>query len=85
MEDDACGECPSCRKFDSGNHPDVVIIRPVGPFFRIGEVRTLQDQMGFRPLEGGRRVFLILEADRMNEPAANALLKTWRNRPPGIT
>ncbi|PKN32715.1 MAG: DNA polymerase III subunit delta' [Deltaproteobacteria bacterium HGW-Deltaproteobacteria-19] len=82
MEDDACGECPSCRKFDSGNHPDVVIIRPVGPFIRIGEVRTLQDQMGFRPLEGGRRVFLILEADRMNEPAANALLKTLEEPSP---
>jgi DNA polymerase-3 subunit delta' len=32
--------------------------------------------MTFKPLEGRRRVFLIDEADKMNEQAANALLKT---------
>ncbi len=82
MEDDACGDCPSCRKYDSGNHPDAVTVCPTGPFIRIGDIRSLQDQMGFRPLEGGRRVFLILEADRMNEPAANALLKTLEEPSP---
>ncbi|MGV8078480.1 MAG: DNA polymerase III subunit delta' [Syntrophales bacterium] len=81
-EDDACDDCPSCRKFNSGNHPDIVTIRPAGPFIRIGDIRILQDQMGFRPLEGGRRVFLIVEADRMNEPAANALLKTLEEPSP---
>jgi DNA polymerase-3 subunit delta' len=83
LPDDACGECPSCRKFDSRNHPDAVILLPTGPLIRIADIRMLQDQMGFRPLEGNRRVFLILEADRMNEPAANALLKTLEEPSPG--
>lgn len=75
-DNDACGECLSCRKIDRGTHPDVITIQPDGAFIRIKEIRELQEQMMFRPAEGRKRVFIILEADRMNSAAANALLKT---------
>jgi DNA polymerase-3 subunit delta' len=73
---DACDNCISCRKIDRGRHPDILMIEPDGQFIRIKEVRDIQNQMRFSPLEGRSRVFIINEADRMNEPAANALLKT---------
>lgn len=73
---DACDACPSCRKIDHRNHPDVIMIEPEGQFIRIKEVRDLQDQMKFRPFEGGRRIFILSDADQMNGPAAHALLKT---------
>lgn len=73
---DPCGECLSCRKIERGSHTDIVTIRPDGAFIRIKEIRELQEQMIFRPAEGRKRVFIILEADRMNSAAANALLKT---------
>jgi DNA polymerase-3 subunit delta' len=73
---DACDACPSCLKIDHRNHPDVVIIEPEGQFIRIQAVRDLQDQMKFRPFEGGTRVFILVDADKMNSTAANALLKT---------
>jgi DNA polymerase III subunit delta' len=71
-----CGACPSCRKAEHGNHPDIITIAAEGQFIRIGAVKELQEQMKFRPGEGRRRVFILLEADRMNAAAANALLKT---------
>jgi DNA polymerase-3 subunit delta' len=73
---DACDTCPSCLKIDHRNHPDVIRIEPEGQFIRIQEIRDLQDQMKFRPFEGGKRVFILVDADQMNGPAAHALLKT---------
>jgi DNA polymerase-3 subunit delta' len=73
---DACDDCLSCVKIDRGNHPDVVTIKAEGQFIKIKEIRELQEQMKFRPLEGRKRIFIIDDADRMNIVSANALLKT---------
>jgi DNA polymerase-3 subunit delta' len=73
---DACDACASCLKIDRGNHPDVITIKAEGQFIRVKEIRELQEQMKFRPFEGERRIFIILDADKMNIVSANALLKT---------
>ncbi|MEE9910126.1 MAG: DNA polymerase III subunit delta' [Deltaproteobacteria bacterium] len=72
----ACGNCPSCRKMIHGNHPDIHLVATEAQFIRIDAIRHIQEQMAFKPLEGGKRVFIIDDADKMNEQAANALLKT---------
>ncbi|MBI4633336.1 MAG: DNA polymerase III subunit delta' [Deltaproteobacteria bacterium] len=73
---DACDACISCRKTDHGNHPDVVTVQADGQFIKINAIREIQARMKFRPLEGKKRIFLIIDADKMNGIAANALLKT---------
>jgi DNA polymerase III subunit delta' len=73
---DSCGECPSCLKINHKNHPDIFIIEAEGQFIRINAIREIQEQMTFKPMEGRKRVFVIDNADKMNEQAANALLKT---------
>ncbi len=73
---DFCGRCPSCSKAVRGTHPDVVCIEPDGIFIKIEQIRDLQNQIQFRPFEGRKRVFILEDADRMNDAAANALLKT---------
>jgi DNA polymerase-3 subunit delta' len=73
---DACDACSSCLKIDHGNHPDVITIKAQGQSIRIQEIRELQEQMKFSPFEGGRRIFIIVDADRMNIASANAILKT---------
>ncbi len=72
----ACGQCASCRKMIHGNHPDIHILETQAQFIRIDAIRNIQEQMTFKPLEGRRRLFVINDADKMNEQAANALLKT---------
>lgn len=58
-----------------GLHPDLSEVAPEGAFTTIGQVRELVRLASGRPFEGARRVF-VLEADTLNAPAANALLKT---------
>lgn len=57
-------------------HRDVGLVRPSGRFITIDAVRELERESNFRPAEGAARVFIIEDADRLNEAASNALLKT---------
>ena len=79
---DSCGKCPACLKISRNNHPDIFFIEAEGQFIRISAIREIQGQMTFRPMEGRKRVFVIDDADRMNEQAANALLKTLEEPTP---
>jgi len=71
-----CGECASCRKIDHNNHPDLHIFAPDGQYIKIDQIRELQRELSFRPLEARKKVCLIDQAEKMNPSAANALLKT---------
>ena len=84
-EEPPCDACPSCRKAEHKNHPDIITIAAEGQFIKIGAVKELQERMTFRPSEGRRRVFIMPEADRMNAAAANALLKTLEEPSAGNT
>lgn len=75
--------CASCRKIETGNHPDILFVAPEGKVIKIDQIRELGRRMCFRPLEGRRRVVIIEKVHAMNDEAANALLKTLEEPAPG--
>ena len=83
---DACGACPACLRIDREEHPDVHIARPegAGRQLRADAVRQIVRETPFRPFEGRRRVSILVDADRMNDTAANKLLKTLEEPPPWV-
>ncbi len=71
-----CGECPACIKVDNHNHPDIHLLEANDAALKIAQIRTLQQDLSLRPLEGNYKVCLIDGAESFTNGAANALLKT---------
>ena len=80
-KDDACETCASCRGINAGNFPDVMMIRPAGNVIKIEQMRTLRKIAYLKPMVGQKRVFILVEAEKMTEPAANSLLKVLEEPP----
>ena len=79
-----CNQCEQCRRITMGNHVDVVEID--GASNRgIDDVRRLRDAVGYAPLEGRYKVFIIDEAHMLTRESFNALLKTLEEPPPRAT
>ena len=81
VHNQACGHCKACQALAASTHPDFFQIQPesetkAAPAIRIEAVRKLQEEIARIPLLSERRVVIMQEADKMNEAAANCLLKT---------
>src|SRR3954453_19601220 len=67
-----------------GGHPDVVEVDPPATQIRVEDAQTIVDEVSRSPIEGERKVILLFDAERLrlNEAAANKLLKTLEEPPP---
>lgn len=79
--DGGCGACNACRRARSARHPDVIEVEPAGTFVIVDQVEEMMKEAFTSPFEAERKVIVVTEADRMNEPAANKLLKTLEEPP----
>src|SRR5262249_32395223 len=68
------------RMLDVG-HPDLREIRPEGTQLRTAQGRELWRDVHMRPCSAGRRVYLVWEADAMQETVQHALLKSIEEPP----
>ena len=82
-EDDSCNSCNNCVRIENSNHPDVhwIEIEKKAKFLKIDNIRDLQHSVKLSPVESNYKIFIIKEADRMNEEASNCLLKTLEEPP----
>ena len=79
--DDACGECPTCLAISGGRFPDVQEIKPSGQVIKVDHVREMRQAAYMRPMVGRKRVFIISEADKMNDESSNTVLKILEEPP----
>ena len=76
--DKPCGQCRECRRYLNRTHPDALFPAPA-PKEKTIKVETLRatiDALSRHAMEGGRRVIVIENAERMTPQAQNSLLKT---------
>ncbi len=77
----ACGECFSCKKFTSGNHPDYIVESPEKGAIKIARVREVCESLSYPPYESDTRVVVMEDVHTMRQEAANSLLKTLEEPP----
>lgn len=64
------------KKVLFSNHPDVGTVVAYNRNIFVDAIRDLENEAHFRPYEGEARTFIVDDADKMNDAASNALLKT---------
>jgi DNA polymerase-3 subunit delta' len=83
-----CGACSSCRRVESGEHPDLLRIAPKEESklqqITVDDIREACEQLVMTSYEGRGSVAVIHPADAMNPNAANSLLKTLEEPRPNL-
>lgn len=70
-----CHQCGDCRRIESGNHPDVIYVKPDGLSIKKQQVTDLIKEFSYRGVESTKKLFIIEQAEKMTAQAANSLLK----------
>ncbi len=71
-----CGACEGCRTALSGTHPDVTLVHTERLSIGVEEVRELVRRAAMAPTGRGWQVLVVEDADRLTDPAGDALLKS---------
>lgn len=76
-----CGKCRRCELVMNDAFADVLTYSPDGATFKVDTVRSIRDGAFVMPIEAERRVCILKDCDKMNEPAQNAFLKILEEPP----
>ncbi len=79
--DNACETCATCIAISGRRLPDVWEIGPEGQEIKIDQMRAVKQAAYLRPMVARKRIFIVDEAEKMNEAASNSLLKILEEPP----
>ena len=80
---EACGKCQSCKQALHGNQPDIVRVSHEKPTtISVDDIRQqVNNDIVIKPYSSKYKVYIVDEAEKMNQQAQNALLKTIEEPP----
>jgi DNA polymerase III subunit gamma/tau len=76
-----CGECESCRDFESGTSLNISEFDAASNN-SVDDIRALRENVRYGPQKGKYRVYIIDEVHMLSIAAFNAFLKTLEEPPP---
>ena len=80
--EDGCGVCRACTLALAAHHPDLIVVERTGPFISVDQAREIVRQASLSPVEGGRKVLLLVDF-HLVQNAAPILLKIIEEPPAG--
>ncbi len=80
---EGCMECRSCKQALAGRHPDIIYLQHEKPnTISVDDIRTqINNSVATKPFAFPYKIYIIDEAEKMNQQAQNALLKTIEEPP----
>ncbi|MEZ0324081.1 MAG: DNA polymerase III subunit gamma/tau [Hydrogenothermaceae bacterium] len=76
-----CNQCENCIEIEKGAFPDMYEIDAASNR-GIDDIRLIRDNVGYAPIKGNYKVYIIDEVHMLTKEAFNALLKTLEEPPP---
>ena len=82
-ENAPCKACNECHLAEINSHPDITPIKAEDgkKNISVSQIRTLRNDAFIKPHQAEKRIFIIDNADTLNEQAQNALLKVLEEPP----
>ena len=83
-ESKPCGICPDCHKAQTGGHPDIIERdgqTKKSKTFTVDAIRDIRSEAFIVPNESDCKVYILKNAQEMNEQAQNAFLKILEEPP----
>ena len=78
-----CGSCEPCQAIAAGRHVDVLEI-DAASHTGVDDARDIIEGVGYRPVSGRFKIYIIDEVHMMSKSAFNALLKTLEEPPDNV-
>ncbi len=72
---DFCDNCDHCTDINKSIFPDVTYLVPEGQFYKKDQIVELIEENYMRPMISERKIFILSEANKMNESSSNSFLK----------
>ena len=82
-ETNPCLTCHSCKQALSNNQPDIIYLQHEKPnTISVDDIRKqINQDIGIKPYSSPYKIYIIEDAEKMNQQAQNALLKTIEEPP----
>jgi DNA polymerase-3 subunit delta' len=71
-----CFECHDCQRVDNRTHPNLFYVAAEGSQIKKRQIKDLLVEFSRASVERGPRIYIIDEAEKLNQDSANTLLKT---------
>lgn len=75
LNNESCTDCNICNQVDNNIYIDLKIIEADGNAIKKKQLLELQEEYQNKSLLGNKRIYIIKEAEKLNDSSANTILK----------